>query len=553
MKSRRYTEIRYCNFIYALLFCCAIICSSCFFTDSFMDQSTYPKWIMFGILTSLMLIWYGCEKHADKICYSNSDMLLGVVAVIILIIMTLNAYCFQDVAQWCVFCCFYVACRICKNYINIQKNAAIALVISAGICAVVAMTQLYVNQTLSGCYDNLVGLDITLILGILAIMDLLASRRYTPLPKLMLWLSLGMFIILALMTQSRVFILSIMICMVIYIPARKKLIITVALSVLCLFSFFYPKKTESSYGRLFILDTSLSLLNSPHRLITGYGENGFKKHYMVKQSERLKKESEAVKQRASNMSHPLNEFVMMAIKYGIFIPLIILVGFIRIMMKDTATAFQKSILAVIIIYMVFSYPLRYPITWIAIVLAMVVDNDIESVNKLKVFSKMLLSAVGLILLGMTFFSIDSQKYWKTTYIQAILGKRQEALYHYCELSKILKSDEFIYNYASYLHNLGMDVESKQIISDIKVIDYETSILSGQINMSLNCYEEALKDFLLAYDMCPNRFLPLFEIYRIYEHTDNQEGQIAYRNLIRNKQIKIKSPEVDFMINYVGEK
>jgi len=531
-----------------------IVSSSCFISNIFIEDFIFPKWVMFGLGTSLILILLVLSNFRKETLFNYYDILLGGIFILILLLLLFNASQFSDVENYSVFCCFCIICCLCSNLIDIQKLASISFICSAGISSIFAIYQFLEGQDLTGCYDNLVGFDIALILGILSIIYLLKFHVFKRKHQLILYFTILIFSILVVMTKSRLAIMTIMIGCTSFFPKKRWTIIISSLSILCLISYYDSKKYESTYGRSFILKTSLTLLDSPSRILIGYGEDGFKSKYMTRQSELLKSETDAVKQRASNIIHPLNEFVLMTIKYGILIPILLLTILGFVLFNKGTSLYTKAIILVFITYAFFSYPLKYPISWIVIAVALTSKmKTIRNKKQLKftIIHSFVLLTTGVMLLVFISNSVCLNRDWKIAHTQALLGKKQQALSNYYKLSKRLKTDEFIFNYASYFHNLGKNAEASSLLSNINLVDYETTMLSGKINTSLGLHEDAIKDFCLAYEMCPNRFSPLFEIYKIYEKTNNKNGQKIYSELILNKQIKVPSPQIDYILDYVS--
>lgn len=541
------------NAVLCFIFVCTIVGSSCYISDSFMESSIVPKWITFYIGTGLIFILVSLSQFRKGIYFNYYDLMAGGIAIGILIFLLFKATQLQDALNWSVFCCFCIACKLCSSHIDVQKIASISFISSAVISSFFSVKQILEYDDITGCYDNLVGLNITLLLGILSILYLLRSCVFKKSYRIILCLVMLLFIILALMTKSRLVFLALAVGGVTFFPKAKKTIIVLALSFLCLITYFDSKKQESSYGRGFIIKTSMSLLDSPNKLLTGYGESGFKLNYMTRQSERLEMESDASKQRASNIVHPLNEFILMSVKYGIPFTALILLLLSFPLIGKTTTSFSKAVILVLITYALFSYPLKYPISLIAICVAVGSNARTAEYNRQYKFTtcnSIVLLLIGIVLIAYASNTIWKQMIWKEAYTYAVMGRKQQALYKYNNIQKYMSTDDFIYNYSSYLHNLGKNVEAKSLLSEMDMVDYESKMLSGKINESMQLYEDALEDFNIAYGMCPNRFSPLFEIYKIYEKTNNEDGQRKYSELIRNKKIKIPSSQVSNIIEYV---
>lgn len=542
--------------ILSILFIGTIVGSSCFISNSFIDEFVFPKWVMFGWCTSLILIMFVFRNFRKDVKLNHYDILFGIIIILISLLLLFKASQFYDIKLVLIFCLFCVICRLCSNICDIQKLTLISFLFSAGISSIFAIRQFLENKDITGCYDNLVGFDITLVFGIMSILYLIKSYKIKRKYQSILFIVMLIFFILIVMTKSRLAILAIIIGYCSLFSNKRLTILISCLSIICIISFIDSKKNESTYGRGFILKTSMTLLDSPSKILMGYGEDGFKSNYMPRQAELLKAETVAVKQRASNIIHPLNEFVLMTIKYGILMPVLSLTLLGLIIFGKSNSSYSKSIALVLLTYSLFSYPLKYPISWISLAVALTISSENKtSTHKTRLIlygtHSIVLFTVGCLLFLMISNSAYLNHNWKIAHTQALLGKKQQSLTNYHKLSQRMNTDEFIFNHASYFHNLGKNTEANSILSNINLVDYETMMLSGKIKESLGLYKDALNDFCLAYDMCPNRFFPLFEIYKIYEKTNNINGQRKYSELIRNKPIKVQSPQIDYIIDYVS--
>lgn len=51
-------------------------------------------------------------------------------------------------------------------------------------------------------------------------------------------------------------------------------------------------------------------------------------------------------------------------------------------------------------------------------------------------------------------------------------------------------------------------------------------------------------------MCPNRFIPLYQRFKIYREKGEWDKMLALGNIILNKRIKIPSRKIDIILNNV---
>lgn len=111
---------------------------------------------------------------------------------------------------------------------------------------------------------------------------------------------------------------------------------------------------------------------------------------------------------------------------------------------------------------------------------------------------------------------------------------------------------FLYNYAAELNYVGRYEESLILAEECIMImnDYDVQMLLADNLFNLNNYDEALIRYETAHNMCPNRFVPLFQLFQIYKKLGDTTMMKSIGNVILNKKIKIPSHQIDMIINEV---
>lgn len=276
-----------------------------------------------------------------QILNQTSDGLLIITACFLL-------YCFfkifiKHVSYEIIDCCFVLASSfpICLAVIQFCKSVPI----------------------ITGAYDSPVGLAFSVILTIISLCNLLTRRSTRKYLILYIVLIVICFIIICA-SHTRIGLLSAFVVIAIFFMKRYRRIMYLIFCGLFLFSIF-NYKTESSKGRWFIYSTTLSMIDTPKHVFFGYGQNGFSKNYMLQQAIKLKGEPAEVQQRADNIRHPLNEFLLLLIYGGLFFLLLVL-GLLVLLRNTTLDKAHLSFVCVLFIFSLFSYPFRYPITWVAL-------------------------------------------------------------------------------------------------------------------------------------------------------------------------------------------
>ena len=150
-----------------------------------------------------------------------------------------------------------------------------------------------------------------------------------------------------------------------------------------LITLYYIKK-DSADGRLFIWCRCIDLIKE--RPILGHGVYGFHRCYMSTQAVffQMHPDSPYV-MLADNVSHPLNEYIKLAVNHGLVglavaIALLVLIVHRLFKCDEQTKVLGLSFVASVFIMCQFSYPLRYATVWllaaIAVVPALIINERI---------------------------------------------------------------------------------------------------------------------------------------------------------------------------------
>lgn len=439
-----------------------------------------------------------------------------------------------------------------KNIIN-EYYVFISLSFIGFITSIMCGLRLLSNDNILQDSNSITELSLKIILGMISLVCLQRIHKdnwFQYFSKLFIIVNCFLFYYISARTAliSSAFILCI--CF------QKSWIKNIAVSLL-LISFISlfsnSSKVDSTYGRSFILKTSLSLLKEPKDYIFGLGGNSFGREYMKSQAESLTTSPLREQQLADNIRHPLNEFVFYLIEYGLI--LVILILSLIIISYDTESLFCKTTLAVIISFMFFSYPMRYPITWIMV--AFILSKcKILNLNTIK-YPKYIIWIKNISLVSLlvflsivSIFQTKGYMNWEKGFFYVQLGKLDSAQEYYNLASKHLNNSQFVYNRAFYENLRGNYEIALEILNKTNIYDYEVALLKSKIHTSGLDYESALGELTMAERMCPNRFTPLFEKYKIFEQIGDSLNLTITKNRILHKPIKIKSQKIDYIKEYV---
>lgn len=363
------------------------------------------------------------------------------------------------------------------------------------------------------------------------------------------------------MSQSRTGIICMVVCAIyilwktFHFKAKYIYWISIVTTIVLVFSLLFVKG-ESTKGRHFILERSAEMI---YEKPLGWGRDGFTRNYMDFQAEYFENnDDEETALLADNMRHPLNEYIYIAINYGV--PTIIAVLLPAVMLvyyklKENSNESHTFVLTatLLAIWMMFSYPLSQPLTWNIMYLSLLlfVCNSNLKVSR-TIRGIIIISASVFIFFICRNYTIRHQ--WeKAVELYHTHKQKTKAFAMFDKLKNIYGNDaEFLYSYATLLYN------DKQYESAIKVAEkcdsvsasYDLEILHANSYMFVGELDKAEKHYAQAYNMCPNRFVPLYKLFKIYKQRDDREEMLKVGNIILNKKIKVPSQKIDIILNNV---
>lgn len=114
---------------------------------------------------------------------------------------------------------------------------------------------------------------------------------------------------------------------------------------------------------------------------------------------------------------------------------------------------------------------------------------------------------------------------------------------YDRLYPFFKDDaNFVYNYAVVLNLAGNYTESLQqtIQCEKRLNDYDIQILKAENYKKMDSLLQAKECYQLAANMCPNRFIPLYELVNLYDRLHQPIKAMKLANDIISKPEKVPS-------------
>ena len=315
--------------------------------------------------------------------------------------------------------------------------------------------------------------------------------------------------------------------------------------------FVWCHKQDSTSGRIFILERSWELIS--RKPWTGYGTGGFGREYMWEQARYFAGNPESgYAWLADEVRHPLNEFVLLWVDYGVAAPCVLFGCFVSVIVglacrKERFLSACACALSSLFLFSCFSYPFKYPLP--ALVSVVALCSLLRPVWRRVSVQKPL--AIGLclcsIILGLKLLSeFRHEREWARVSECSLRGWSGLMMPHYRRLYLHYKDNPyFLYNYAVEQFYAGRYVGAWRTAEECRKhwASYNLELLSGDICRQLERYGDALFHYRWASLMCPVRFAPLEGMYHVYRERGDNLRADSVSAVIRAKKIKVLSSEV----------
>jgi len=351
--------------------------------------------------------------------------------------------------------------------------------------------------------------------------------------------------------------------------SRNALIVSIGIvliSIIMLIMLFSAKHS-STVGRKTILLICFEMMKE--KPLIGFGFHGFSSNYMNYQSSYLRAiESDNILLLSDNITHPLNEFVRIAVNYGLAGMGIVATLCMLYVKRLSRISQQKQSSAIffmttLFLLSLFSYPFKYPITFISVLYLTYILWQEECVGLLRnrTCRYCLLAFVTVApLLFLIWFT--SQLQWKT------ISDSSERLHYGLEESidslqkSIERADRTLYRNSKYRYSRAVANYYMQdyceAMEDLnyckgKRWDYNSELLLGNIYFKTNETRNAELHFMKAAEMCPSKITPLFSLFVLYELTGDTNQMIETGKQVLSLPIKVNSSEIRAMRFYVRKK
>lgn len=253
-------------------------------------------------------------------------------------------------------------------------------------------------------------------------------------------------------------------------------------------SILYSQKKDSANGRLLIWKVSSEMIKD--KPILGHGFGMFQAKYMDYQAEYFKNNPNSkYAQLADNVKHPFNEFIKVAVEFGIVGLIVVLSLFLFVLWEIIKSENKNkglffSGLVSFLVLACFSYPLQYIAVWLLLafyLLALLPSKEIRIRNTpVSIIARIMVTVTCVFSSFHVYQQIRAEIKWKTIAINSLRGNSEKMLPEYEKLySTSLKQNlYFLYNYGAELNFAGSFDKSIDILTECqqRFNDYDLQML-----------------------------------------------------------------------------
>lgn len=534
------------------------------------DNQHIMSLLIASFLSTIVTLWL-CFHFRRKLSFNKSEISVLLFLTVLVLWSVLSDFPFGGtVSRIGIVLSVFFLLKVIYGKIPTLFHSASTVMLWIGLAEILYATACSRNEAtgIRGHFDNPAGFAAFLIMILPYCFLLIGSRnRYKR------WTGLGIlavFVTGLILSESRAGIVSVL-CVISIIlyqryrdftrskqsPKFRIGFLTASLILLTtIFTALYFQKKASANGRLLIWRASMELLRE--KPISGHGAGSFQALYMPSQAKFLgNHQDHPLSFLADNTKHPFNEYLGALIQYGIL-------GFLAL--GCIALLFYKQIRAVhlspvkrcallsltaLAVFSLFSYPLYY-----YVILCLVgIDLFILSNQQHTSFGHVPIWILTLISIPVSSWAvfytakqlqmtskweICMKEYPHSTNRPAIIS-----LYSELYLKKNFYDPLFLYNYGAVLNNESLYHQSIQVLNHCRKIydDADVQIIQADNFYQIGNYQAAEQHAVQAAQMCPNRFLPLYYLWKIFQKNGRKQEAIAIAEVIVQKPIKVENIEI----------
>lgn len=380
----------------------------------------------------------------------------------------------------------------------------------------------------------------------------------------------GVVMIILAIARSRVGILASGIVLLLYVlhtlknvKTRKIIAFLLSLILLAVVVYMSFSKRGSNSGRALILGVCWDMFKDAP--LFGHGLHGFRSQYMLYQADYLEHcGSSVLPMLADNTTHPLNEYALLAVNFGLIGIATLLFGIIMTTMHYFKNQSDESFVGIMTIagigvLSMFSYPFRYPLTLLGLLCALllVYKDVLLNLNRTTmIIIRSITATISALCLCLIIIWAHYQIQWNSLSNVSDNGNDiKTVLEGYNSLyPKLRKDPYFLYNYAYVLSENGDCNKAGDMATDSfgLMANYDTALLIADNAKECGNVDAAEEYYLLASKMCPVRFMPLYGLFCLYKDLNRMEDMRDIGQTILSKAIKINSNEIRTIRSYVKQ-
>lgn len=418
------------------------------------------------------------------------------------------------------------------------------------------------QRGISGTFDNPAGLACCLLILLPFAWYGVASGKLVRFVRIVCIACMFFMCSAIVLTNSRTAIICLIlyfVCWPLRLLIRNVFLLWVSIIVLSFFVILYVTTTKqsSSSGRYFIVERTMDMIRK--HPFEGYGYGGFRKHYMKEQESYFR---QGICNRyaylADDVRHPLNEFLLLWVNYGIlgpvFLIFVFIVPWIVAFKRNDKILYVFSTASIpVVIFSIFSYPFKYPLCLIVCICSWLLILKNSRVRNLicrykTAFCIVSYSFIFLLSVYMVRYAYWDRK-WSKAYLLSAKGRYAESMALYDRLYPVMSDNpHFLYNCASSRYSCGLLTGAAEAAKECSkfMASYNLELLTGDICRMSKDYVNAERHYTSASYMCPSRFAPLYGLFYTYVALGDTVHALQIADAVSSKPIKIHSANVDFM-------
>ncbi|MDR1120806.1 MAG: O-antigen ligase family protein [Dysgonamonadaceae bacterium] len=547
-------------------FCLLCIIALFAFSKQFVYSEVTPKWIGLTLATPLItLIYCSVRRNIYLLTKPAIILLILLMSVFIKDWVTIGGNYYLLTYLGCLFLLFFFFQQVVVLFsINYLYGIVILCITALAIYGIFQYMGVLPFQNsnfkVTGNFDNSAGFAAALAGGFPYSLYFLQNTK-----QLERKISIGVVIVLLIgmgLSGSRTALIASLVVIMCYahsvFPSIRN---TQRIKVfgICLFiiivTVLYFSKKNSADGRLLIWQCTWNMVQDKPFLGHGYGS--FYSKYMFYQAEYFNNHANnKYALLADNISYPFNEYLLILSEHGAIgltgLLLSVLLLFRYYCQKRTNPKFYAMLgVLSMMIFSFFSYPFKYPFTWIIVLLNVAViympSQKLTGKVSYAIRTGIITTAIGFLCITIPF--INAEMTWNKVAKLSLAGKTKNVLHEYNKLHQYLdRNGLFLYNHAAELHYVKEFEKSLSVLKRCELFynDMDVQMLFADNYMKLYKYDRAEHHLKLASTMCPVRFSPLYQLSELYLEIGRKDEALLLAKHIVNKEVKIPSKTILLM-------